>query len=130
MRQLAIAAVLLILSSAVLAEADPLEGRWRTAPDKQGESGTIHITICGNMLCGKLVKAYDSDGREMETGDIDKTVISKTVNKGNGKYRGKIHHLKTNTIYGSRLTLYGDTLKVKGCRLGICLDGGTWNREN
>lgn len=108
--------------------ADPLEGMWRTTKDDNGNSGLIQVAPCGNTLCGKLIKSFDKNGKEMASKNIGKNIISQTVAKGNGAYKGKVYSPDRDKTYNSKLMLTGNTLKVQGCVLFICRDGGTWNR--
>ena len=50
------------------------------------------------------------------------------MNAGGGSYKGKVWSPDRDKTYNSRLELTGDTLKVSGCVLGICRDGGSWSR--
>lgn len=108
--------------------ADPLEGMWRTTKDDNGNSGLIQVAPCGKTLCGKLIKSFDKNGKEMASKNIGKNIISQTVAKGNGAYKGKVYSPDRDKTYNSKLMLTGNTLKVQGCVLFICRDGGTWNR--
>jgi len=108
--------------------ADPLEGMWRTTKDDNGNSGLIQVAPCGDKLCGKLVKSYGADGKEMASKNIGKNIISQTVASGGGAYTGKVYSPDRDKTYNSKLTLSGDTLSVQGCVLFICRDGGTWQR--
>jgi hypothetical protein len=55
----------LALGLAAAAWADPLLGTWRTAPDDNGDTGLIEVTVCGTSMCGTLVEAFDSAGSSM-----------------------------------------------------------------
>ncbi|MFV2034526.1 MAG: DUF2147 domain-containing protein [Halocynthiibacter sp.] len=109
---------------------DPLEGLWRTAPDDNGNTGLIEAAPCGAALCGTLIRSFDSTGAEMDSAYIGRQIISQTVARGDGAYRGKVYSPDRDKTYNSRLQLTGDTLAVSGCVLGICRDGGSWTREN
>lgn len=111
-----------------MAMADPLLGTWRTAKDDNGNSGLIQVSQCGNALCGKLVKSYDANGKEMASDNIGRNIISETVPTGGGEYKGKVYSPDRDKTYNSRLQLSGDMLKVSGCVFGICRDGGTWKK--
>lgn len=126
--RIALATVALMTSAGIAAAADPLEGTWRTAPDDNGNSGLINVAPCGAKLCGTLVKAYDSKGQEMASENLGRQIISQTVNTGGGSYAGKVYSPDRGKTYKSKLTLSGATLKVQGCVLGICRDGGTWKK--
>lgn len=118
-----------LLALAAPALADPLEGMWRTARDDNGNSGLIQVAPCGNALCGTLVRSFDANGNDLPSTHIGRAIISETVARGGGEYRGKVYSPDRDKTYSSRLQLTGDTLAVSGCVLGICRDGGTWTRE-
>jgi uncharacterized protein (DUF2147 family) len=111
-----------------MASAEPLLGRWLTAKDDNGHSGMVEVAPCGNKLCGKLIKSYDETGKEMQSDNIGRNIISETVPVGGGQYEGKVYSPDRDKTYKSKLELQGDRLKVSGCVLFICRDGGTWKR--
>lgn len=124
----------LVMMTAVLglgagaAMAEPLLGTWLTSKDDNGNSGLIEVAPCGNALCGTLVKSYDETGKEMQSDNIGRHIISETVPTGGGEYKGKVYSPDRDKTYKSRLQLQGDRLKVSGCVLFICRDGGTWQK--
>ncbi len=111
-----------------MATAEPLLGTWQTAKDDNGHSGLVEVTPCGNALCGELVKSFDETGQEMASDNIGRNIISETVPVGDGAYEGKVYSPDRDKTYKSRLVLEGDRLKVSGCVLFICRDGGTWRK--
>lgn len=127
MRKLMMMTAMLSLGAGA-AMAEPLLGTWRTAGDDNGNSGLIKVAPCGDKLCGKLVKSFNSAGEEIPSENIGRNIISETVPTGDGEYRGKVYSPDRGKTYNSRLQLKGDSLKVSGCVLGICRDGGTWQR--
>ena len=122
-------AVALGLATSAFA-ADPLEGTWRTAKDDNGNSGLIVVKPCGSELCGTLVKSFDSAGKELQSDNNGRKIISATVPTGGGNYKGKVYSPDRDKTYNSKLVLSGNKLKVSGCVLGICRDGGSWTRAN
>lgn len=109
--------------------ADPLYGIWATTPDDNGNSGHILVEACENAICGTLIKSFDADGNEIESEHTGRQIIWDMKPKGGGKYGGgKIWSPDRDQTYASKLVLEGDTLKVSGCILVICRDGGTWTR--
>tara|TARA_R100001086_G_scaffold97718_1_gene48613 strand:+ start:57 stop:482 length:426 start_codon:yes stop_codon:yes gene_type:complete len=126
MKRFALAVAAVCLSAGAALAADPLEGYWRTAKDDNGNSGMIHVAPCGAQLCGTLVKAYDANGKEMKSPNIGRKIISETVAKGGGAYTGKVYSPDRGKTYKSKLQMSGKSLKVSGCVLGICRDGGAW----
>ena len=123
------ALLLPFILAAAPALADPVEGRWRTAADDNGNSGLIAVAKCGDRICGKLVKAYGPDGAEKASDNIGKMIVWDMVPEGGGAYDGgKIWSPDRDKTYASKMSLKGDRLTVKGCILFICRDGGTWTR--
>lgn len=122
------AAALIAFSGAAM--ADPLIGTWRTAQDDNGNSGLIKVAQCGNALCGTLVQSYDKAGKAFKSDNQGRQIISQTVSTGGGNYKGKVYSPDRGKTYNSKLVLSGNKLKVSGCVLGICRDGGTWTRVN
>jgi uncharacterized protein (DUF2147 family) len=116
--------------AAGMATADPLEGRWQTIADENGNSGLIEIAPCGAALCGTLIRAFDASGAEIASPNIGRLIVSEVVAEAEGAYRGKVFSPDNGRTYNSRLRLTGDSLAVQGCVLGICRDGGTWQRVN
>lgn len=109
--------------------ADPLYGIWATTPDDNGNSGHILVEACGDAICGTLIKSFDSSGAEMDSENIGKQIIWDMKPRGNGKYGGgKVWSPDRDKVYNSKLVLDGNTLKVSGCVLVVCRDGGTWTR--
>ena len=128
MKYLALASALTIgLAGGALAE--PLVGTWQTAKDDNGNFGLIQVAPCGSKLCGKLVKSFDASGKQIQSEHTGRNIISETVASGGGQYKGKVYSPDRDKTYNSKLVLSGNTLKVSGCVLGICRDGGTWKRQ-
>ncbi|PYE85666.1 DUF2147 domain-containing protein [Pseudoroseicyclus aestuarii] len=122
-------ALALWAAGAAGALADPLEGLWRSAPDDNGNTGLIEVAPCGDALCGTLTRAFGPDGAEIASDRVGRQIISETRPRGDGTYRGKVWAPDRDQTYNSRLTLEGDVLQVEGCVLGICRNGGTWQRQ-
>ncbi|MEP3639813.1 MAG: DUF2147 domain-containing protein [Paracoccaceae bacterium] len=129
MKKLALAAIIALGTASGALAADPLEGLWRTTKDDNGNSGLIEVKPCGAKLCGTLVKSFDSSGASVSSDQLGRKIISETVASGGGNYKGKVYSPDRDKTYNSKLVLSGNTLKVSGCVLGICRDGGTWSRQ-
>ena len=127
MRKIALMAAALPVAAPAWA-ADPLEGLWRTAKDDNGNSGLVQVKPCGGGLCGTLIKAYGPGGKEIKSENVGRQIISQTKPSGGGQYKGKVYSPDRGKTYNSKLVLSGSTLKVSGCVLGICRDGGTWKK--
>lgn len=122
-------AVVATLALAGPALADPVEGVWQTRPDDNGNFGHIQVAPCGDKICGVLIRAYDSAGKQVESPNVGKNIIWDMVAKGDGAYGdGKIWAPDRDKTYKSKMQLSGDRLAVEGCVLMICRDGGTWLR--
>lgn len=109
--------------------ADPVEGVWQTRKDDNGNFGHVEIRPCGPAYCGTLVRAFDGAGKEIESPNVGKRIVWDMVAYPDGLYDdGKIWSPDRDKTYNGDMTLAGDSLKVRGCVLGICRDGGTWAR--
>ena len=129
MKRLILAAVLVL--TAGVASADPVEGVWKTKPDDNGNFGHVKIVACGAAFCGKLIKAFDGAGKQIESPNVGKPIVWDMVAYPGGLYDdGKIWSPDRDKTYSSDMTLSGNSLKVRGCVIGICRDGGTWSRVN
>ena len=121
--------VVILVLSAGAALADPVEGMWRTKADDNGNSGLIQITPCGDAFCGKLVKAFDSAGKEWASPNVGKKIVWDMKPEGDGAYGdGKVWSPDRDKTYDAKMQLNGNKLSVSGCVLMICRDGGTWTR--
>ena len=112
-----------------MACADPVEGMWQTRKDDNGNFGHVQIKPCGPAFCGTLVKAFDGEGKEIDSTNVGKRIVWDMVAYADGLYDdGKIYSPDRDKTYNGDMTLAGDNLSVRGCVLGICRDGGTWKR--
>ena len=111
--------------------AQDIRGDWRTAPDDNGNTGIIRVSVCDGAYCGTLVQSFDASGNTMETENNGRQIIRATNPPGDGaELRGKIYAPDRDSTYNSRLTLKGDTLEVCGRLLGSTRCGGDWTRVN
>lgn len=123
-----IAAILALAATA--AAADPVEGRWRTQADDNGNSGIIQIAACGNRFCGTLIESRRADGSRFESENAGRQIVWDMEPRGNGSYRnGQIWAPDRDQTYSSRMDLAGDQLTVAGCVLFICRDQ-VWRRAD
>ncbi len=129
MKRILLAAAVAMLPS--IGFADDVFGTWKTTPDDNNNFGHINVSACGSKICGVLVKAFGSDGGEIESDNVGKNIIWDMVNLGDGKYgKGKVWSPDRDKTYKSKMQLSGDKLAIQGCVLGICRDGGKWTRVN
>ncbi len=116
-------------SLATGAFADPIEGTWRTRADDNGKFGHVVIVPCGPAFCGTLQEAFDANGAETASPNIGRQIVWDMQARGGGAYGGgKIWSPDRDKTYAGKMALSGDALAVSGCVLGICRDGGTWQR--
>ena len=119
----------LMMVAAGMACADPVEGIWQTKKDDNGNFGHVEVKPCGPAFCGTLIKSFDSAGAPIDSPNIGQKIIWDMVAYADGLYDdGKVYSPDRDKTYNSDMTLSGDKLAVRGCVLGICRDGGTWNR--
>ena len=128
MKKLLTAAAALAMC-ATTALADPVFGTWKTIPDDNGYYGHIKVAQCGSKICGTLIKSFDGAGKQMESEHTGKKISWDMKTAGAGNYvEGKVWAPDRDKTYNSKMTLSGNSLKIKGCIFGICRDGGTWTR--
>jgi len=126
MRTPLLAAILAAL--ALPAAADPVHGRWRTAPDDNGNTWVIEVTDCANRICGTLIAAFDNQGRPMESPNVGRRIVWDMEPRGRGSYRnGQVWAPDRDRTYNARMELQGDRLAVSGCVLVFCRDA-IWTR--
>ncbi|WP_309084069.1 DUF2147 domain-containing protein [Chelativorans sp.] len=111
MRAILAAAAILLMTGA--AQADPIEGRWRT---KAGN--TAEIANCGGAYCITL-KTGPNAGKQIGRFEL----------QGGGAYAGTVTDPASNKTYRGKGTLKGNSFTMGGCVLGglICRNE-TWTR--
>ncbi|WP_460274872.1 DUF2147 domain-containing protein [Celeribacter sp. ULVN23_4] len=126
MKRFTTAVVTALALAAPAFAADPVEGTWKTQVD-DGHYAYVSIKPCGAQICGTIAKAFDASG-PVQSENIGKPIVWDMVAAGGGSYKdGKIWQPSTGKVYNSKMTLSGNTLKVKGCVGPIC-KGQTWTR--
>ena len=114
MKKLIIASMAVFFAGASF--ADPVEGLWQTPPNDQGGFSYVQIAPCGDMMCGTVVKGFDSAGVEQAGGDVGKTIITAMTSAGEGSFTdGQLLAPSGDKTYWAAMTVDGDTLKVKVC---------------
>lgn len=125
MKTTMIAAVFGVL--AMQAAADPVEGVWKTQPD---DGSYAHVTMqpCGGNYCGVISRTFNGQG-EYNSANKGKTLVIDMAAKGGGKYEGRVWRPSNNKIYLGKMTLNGNSLKLRGCVAGglIC-SSQSWSR--
>lgn len=117
-----------VIAMALPAFADPVHGRWRTAPDDNGNSGVVEMADCGNRICGTLIQAMNAQGQTMTSANVGRQIVWDMEPRGNGQYRnGQVWAPDRDRTYSSRMDMQGDRLTVSGCVLVICRDA-VWTR--
>ncbi len=111
--------------------AEPILGIWATEPDGKAQIGHIEMRACGPAICGKLVRAYASNGAQVTTPNVGREMIWDLRPAGGGKYgNGRILVPVMGADFPVEMTLAGDTLSLRACNaLGICRSQ-TWSRAN
>jgi len=122
-------AAALTFSLTGLAAADPVLGTWQTPKDDNGKYGHVQVKPCGSAVCGTLVQSFNADGSSYASENVGKRIIWDMKANGGGAYSGgKVWTPDRDKTYNAKMALSGNSLKVSGCILGICRDGGAWKR--
>lgn len=122
------AAMACVLAAPAL--ADPMEGTWRTEPDRKNLTSHISVTSCGNALCGTVAKALDASGQEVKTANVGKRLFWDLKPAGGGDYEdGTVWVPLLDVTARASARLSGNQLEVTGCKGPVC-DGQVWTRVN
>ena len=104
---------------------------------------TIKVTDCGGGLCGTIVGLKEPiskiDGKpkvDRENPDFAKrtrpliglAVLIGMRQAGEGKWQGAIYNPDDGNTYSASIKVEGDTLKVKGCVVGILCKSNSFAR--
>lgn len=124
-------AVAMTLAGATASFADPVEGIWKTAANDAGEYLHVKVAACGNQICGTVHEAYSASGTANSGYEhLGKKMIWDMGADGGGAYSGgKIWAPDADKTYKSKMSLNGNTLKVKGCISVVCRSQN-WTRVN
>lgn len=138
----AILALVLIWHTSVYGQgADAILGEWYT----EEERSVVEISRCGDLYCGKIIwLKYPKDefgNDKVDTKNPDESLRNRPLlgleilknfrHKGSNEWEGgKIYDPKNGKTYSCKMTLEGDTLKVRGY-VGVSLIGRTtiWTRK-
>ncbi len=93
-----------------------VDGVWQTEPNKEGVSGLVQVSPCGDAYCGVMIGNTAGTDKYKGTTIISGMKSSDGVNFSGGK----ITDPTEGKTYDSKMTLNGNALKVEGCFLGIC----------
>jgi uncharacterized protein (DUF2147 family) len=135
--------------AAVLVIAVPLGQALAKAGEPYGTWSmgkvTIEVTDCGGGLCGTIVGLKEPiskiDGKpkvDRENPDLSKrqrplmglAVLIGMKPAGEGKWQGAIYNPDDGNTYSASIRVDGDTLKVKGCVIGILCKSNNFVRVN
>ena len=126
-------AMVVIAAGAPAVASSPVTGVWQTPPDRKDLVSHIRVAHCGDdgkALCGKVLRAYNSDGELVETPNIGKRIFWGVEPLGDGEYGNGtawVPLLNVNASANLTLSDSGDTLKVRGCKAILC-DSQMWRR--
>ena len=114
-----LAAATLMLAAGV-AQADPIEGIWKTQPD-DGAYAHVRIQPCGSAYCGTIIRTFNSSG-EYKSENIGKQLVRNMAPAGGGKYNGKVWRPSNNKVYIGKAQVNGKKMALSGCVAGglIC----------
>jgi uncharacterized protein (DUF2147 family) len=124
---IALAVIITVGTSAGWA-GDPIVGKWRTQPDRKNLTSHIQITSCRDGFCGLILAAFDQSGKEVTTPNIGKPLFWDVKKTGADRYGGGVFWVPlVNVKVAPQMSLSGNYLMVKGCKLDIC-EQSIWTR--
>jgi uncharacterized protein (DUF2147 family) len=125
-RTLSIVAALLAFGAAPVF-AGNLLGTWLSPRDHKGQVGHMQLSLCGDAICGKLVRVFDRSGNPIVTPNVGKQLVWDM--KGSGDhYQGQVYVPLMKGNFPAEMKVSGSRLTVRGCsKLGIC-KAQTWTK--
>jgi uncharacterized protein (DUF2147 family) len=131
------------MSIASGAMADDATGTWITWIMASGKV-TVNVSSCGDALCGRVValkKPLDKYGKPKVDHKnpnpalrsrpvIGLALLSDMKPSGENKWAGYIYNPDDGRTYTAKVTLNGNTMKVKGCVIGFICQSKIFLRLN
>lgn len=113
--------------SAAPAQADSIDGNWKTADGKS----VIQFYPCGAAMCGKIArflvpepKGGARDSRNPDKALRDRKLLGLPIfwnlNPAKGRYKGKGYSPEDGRNFNAEVWREGNLLKVRGCVTVIC----------
>ncbi|GAA4751466.1 hypothetical protein GCM10023264_17720 [Sphingomonas daechungensis] len=122
---------LMTLAVSASAPAESIEGLW-LHPER---SVIIHLSPCGNALCGTVTWANENAKKAARRG-IDPLVGARLLTdlrpRSNGQWRGKLFVPDLNVRVNGKITpINPNKLRVSGCLIGGMICGSqVWTRTD
>jgi len=120
-----LSACAVFLAPVIPAEADDLNGTFRTETGKAG--GVLHVVFgaCEDdpgKTCGIIKAAYDKSNAPREDyPHLERRVVWDMQHDGRGRYSGgRMWAHEANKVMKSELLHRGDVLRVSGCVGPVC----------
>lgn len=107
--------------------ADPASGVWLTEPDNKGQVAHVKVYECTRILCGKIIRTFNSAGQQIEHRNVGKLVFWDMRSSGQGTYQGRAFVPAHNREYAGEIRLSGNRMTVRGCLGPIC-QNQSWTR--
>ena len=112
---------------AVPVAADTPKGIWVTGPDRKGQVGHVRFSSCGDALCGRVLRAFDSNGNAVKTRNVGKRVIWGMKPTAAGKYAGTMYVSAVDRTVKGTFRVSGRSMTVRGCVGPLC-QSQVWTR--
>lgn len=87
-KQLVIGAVLSAFVGVSHAATDPIFGVWQTEPDRKDLISHIDVRPCGAKICGTVLRAFDRQGRQVQTKNVGRRLFWDMQSRQDGTYEG------------------------------------------
>ena len=127
-RFLIVTAASVALWAGDVSASEPVTGLWSSPPDHKGQTGVVEVKPCGPAYCGKLIKAFDPNGKQIVTPNVGRQLIWGMKPLGAGKYGdGRAFVPVFGADFPAKMELQGNTLTISGCKVGLC-KSQVWTR--
>lgn len=103
------------------AMAQDISGVFQTQANDSGHVGMVEFYDCGGKYCGRLVRSFDAEKKEISSPHTGRNIVANMVSDGGGKFSGgTIWDPGADKTYRSKMELSGNRLNVSGCVAVFC----------
>lgn len=107
------AAAIILTAASTAANADPIEGMWKT-----GDDVLVSVSKCGGEFC---VDVKDGKYAGKRSGKLKA--------EGGKKYVGTLKQFSTGISFAGTATLAGNTINLIAKKFGVTVKRDNWRRQ-
>ncbi len=102
------------------AQADVVEGVWKSAPDINGLVVHVRAKPCGLAVCGVVERAKDRRGYDKRSSSVGRRVFWDMVQQPDGTYVGALLEPSATQIQQAKMRVDGNAMRLVKCQDNAC----------